>query len=347
MTTMRFRPGFWWLLALVLGALLPWIIPDPYIRHLLILCCFYVVLTLSLNLLVGFSGQTSFAHAAFFGVGAYTSAILTTRYGVSFWIGLPAAGLMATFISLLIAIPSLRLRGPYLAIATIGFQEIVVIVLSQWTSVTRGPMGITSIPKPQIGSFVIRTLPHWYLLAFALVVLTVIVMFRISRSRIGLELIALREDEVAARAMGVNTYKMKVLAFTVSSLIAGLAGSIYAHYINSIDPYSFMIGLSATVLVMVLAGGVGSIVGSILSAVGLTLLPEFLRQFTSAGLRMVLFGAALVAVILFMPEGFAGVARQIRERRWKRGKPLPEEGAVAEAAGAAVPPSRTLEAEHE
>ncbi|MGQ9584869.1 MAG: ABC transporter permease subunit [Anaerolineae bacterium] len=196
-------------------------------------------------------------------------------------------------------------------------------------------------------SEVIRTLPHWYLLAFALVVLTVIVMFRISRSRIGLDLIALREDEIAARAMGVNTYKMKVLAFTVSSLIAGLAGSIYAHYINSIDPYSFMIGLSATVLVMVLAGGVGSIVGSILSAVGLTLLPEFLRQFTSAGLRMVLFGAALVAIILFMPEGFAGVARQIRERRWKRGKPLPEEGAVAEAAGAAVPPSRTLEAEHE
>jgi branched-chain amino acid transport system permease protein len=133
-----------------------------------------------------------------------------------------------------------------------------------------------------------------------------------------LELIALREDDVAARSVGVNTFHIKIIAFAVSSLLAGLAGSVYAHYINSIDPYSFLIGISATVLVMVLAGGSGSIVGSILGAITLTLLPEILRQFASAGLRMVIYGAAMTAIILFMPEGFAGLVRQIQQRRKSR-----------------------------
>jgi len=318
MLGIRIRSGWGWFLVLVGGALLPFVIQDPYLQHLLILCCFYVVLTLSLNLLVGFAGQISFAHGAFFGIGAYASAILATRLGISFWLGLPAAGIITMLISLLIAIPSLRLRGPYLAIATIGFQEIVVVVLSQWVSVTRGPMGITNIPKPQIGSFIVRSLPHWYLLSFVLVVLTVMAMMRISKSRLGLELMALREDEIAARAMGVNTVKLKIIAFASSSLIAGLTGSIYAHYINSIDPYSFLIGVSATVLVMVLAGGVGSIIGSIIGALTLTLLPEFLREISSAGPRMILFGATLTFIILFLPEGIAGVVRQFKERRRRK-----------------------------
>lgn len=318
MTRLRFPNGWGWWLALIVGVALPFVISDTYYQHILILCCLYIVLALSLNLLVGFAGQTSFAHAAFFGIGAYTSAILATRLGVSFWLAFPAAGIMTALVSLLIALPSLRLHGPYLAIATIGFQEIVVVVFSQWMSVTRGPMGITNIPKPQIGPFVIRSLPHWYWLAFALVVLTVIVMLRVSHSRLGLELIALREEETAARSVGVNTFKIKIIAFVGSSFLAGLAGSIYAHYINSVDPYSFVISLSATALVMVLAGGAGSIVGSILGATVLTLLPEFLREFTNAGSRMVLFGAALIAIILFMPEGFAGLVRQFQDRRLGR-----------------------------
>lgn len=311
----HFRFGWVWFVAFVTSIFLPFIIPHSYIQHLLILCCFYIVLTLSLNLLMGFAGQISFAHAAFFGIGAYTSAILTTRLAISFWLALPAAGIMTALTSLMIGIPALRLRGHYLAIATLGFQEIVVIVMSQWMAVTRGPMGITSIPKPKIGAFVIRSLEHWYLLALALVILTVVIMWRISGSRIGLELIALREDEVAARSMGVNTIKMKIVAFTMSAFIVGLVGSIYAHYINSIDPYSFTVGISAVIVVMVLVGGVGSIVGSILSAISLTLLPEFLRQFTGSGLRMVIFGIVLIVIILFLPEGFAGLFRDLRGRR--------------------------------
>lgn len=312
------RRAWGWLLALALGLVLPLVVEDSYLRHLLILCCFYVVLALSLNLLMGFAGLVSFAHAAFFGVGAYTSAILSTRWDVPFWVALPAAGAVTGLVNLLIAVPALRLRGPYLAIATIGFQEIVVIVFSQWMDVTRGPMGIANIPRPQIGGYVLRSLTGWYLLAFALVAGTVIVMLRVAHSRLGLELLALRENEVAAQAVGVNTVKLKIIAFTLSSLIAGMAGSVYAHYINSIDPYSFHIGVSATILVMVLAGGVGSIVGSAAGAVVLTLLPEVLRPLAGAGLRMVLFGVALIAIIQFMPGGFAGLIRSLREGRRRR-----------------------------
>ena len=315
MNRQKFESTLGWLAALLGGAILPFIVSDPYIQHLMIVCCIYVVLALSLNLLIGFAGQSSFAHAAFFGIGAYTSAILAKQLGVPFWLSLPVSGIVTALISLLIAIPSLRLRGPYLSIATIGFQQIIFVILSQWVSLTRGPMGITEIPKPQIGSFIIKSLPQWYMLAFALVVLTVIVMLRITKSRLGIELIALREEEVAARSVGVNTVKLKIIAFAISSLFAGFAGSVYAHYINSIDPYTFVIGLSATILVMVLAGGAGSIVGSIVGAIVLTLMPEFLRQFANAGLRMVIFGAAMTAIIIFMPGGFAGLFKQIRERR--------------------------------
>lgn len=303
------------MLASSLGVLLPFGFSDPYIQHLAILCCFYVALTLSLNLLVGFAGQISFAHAAFFGIGAYTSALLTTRIGFSFWEALPAAGAVTALASLLVGIPSLRLRGHYLAIATLGFQQIVVIIFAQWVRVTRGPMGITNIPKPKIGSFVIHSLTQWYLLAFALVVFTVVIISRIASSRLGLELIAIREDEIAARSMGVNTVKIKIVAFTVSAFIAGLTGSIYAHYINSIDPFSFTVWLSAIIILMVYAGGIGSIVGSIVSAVTLTVLPELLRQFTGAEMRMVIFGAIMILIILFLPEGFAGLLRRLGERR--------------------------------
>ncbi len=313
-----------WLVALVVGALLPFIVSDPYILHLLIICCIYVVLALSLNLLFGFAGQSSFAHAAFFGIGAYTSAILAKQLGVPFLLSFLASGIVTGVISLLIALPSLRLRGPYLTIATIGFQQIVVVVMSQWVSLTRGPMGITNIPKPQFGSLVIKTLPQWYMLAFVLVVLTVIIMLRISKSRLGLELVALREEEMAARSVGVNTVGLKIIAFALSSLLAGMAGSIYAYYINSIDPYSFVLGISATILVMVLAGGAGSIVGSVVGAIVLTLIPEVLRQFVNSGLRMVFFGVAMTAIILFMPEGFAGLFKQILTHR-SRGR-VAEEG---------------------
>jgi len=313
---MKDKPSawLWWLVGLALAAGLPYIITDAYTQHLLILCCFNIVLALSLNLLIGFAGQISFAHAAFFGVGAYTSALLATRLGISFWLALPAGGVMSAVLSLLIGLPSLRLRGHYLAIATLGFQEIVVIVISQWVSLTRGPMGITGIPKPRLGRLTISALEHWYLLALALVALTVLFMIRVSRSRLALELLALRENEVAARSMGVNTVKMKLIAFTGSAFVAGLAGGVYASYINSIDPYSFTVWVSAIIILMVYAGGVGSIVGGIVSAVILTLLPEFLRPIAEDQFRMVIFGGVLILIIMFMPEGMAGFFEKIRGR---------------------------------
>jgi branched-chain amino acid transport system permease protein len=296
----------WISLALVAGAaLFPLVTPSPFFVHMGILVLLAVGLATSLNLIAGYAGQVSFATGAFYGIGAYTAGILAYRLHTGFWVNLVAGAVMAGVIGFMLGLPSLRLKGYYLGICTIGFQEGLVIVLLQWGDLTRGPMGITDIPKPSLPGIDFGMLFPNYYLALILAILCVLLVYRLSISGLGLQMMAVREDETPARAVGVNTTFVKLTAFTVSSAMAGALGAFYAHYIGSIDPSVFTIAMSATVLVMVLAGGWGTLLGPVLGAIVLTLMPEWLRAFQDY--RMTIYGAALILIILFMPQGLLGV----------------------------------------
>lgn len=301
------------------AVLFPLLTPSPYSVHMGILVLLSVGLATSLNLIAGYAGQVSFATGAFYGIGAYTAGILATRLGLGFWVTLPMAALVAGFLGLMLGLPSLRLKGYYLGIATIGFQEGTIIIFLQWVSLTRGPMGIAGIPKPVLPGINFSTLFPNYYLALVLVALFAVLVYRLSVSGLGLQMMAVREDETPARAVGVNITFVKLVAFTVSSGMAGALGAFYAHYVGSIDPSVFGIMMSATVLVMVLAGGWGTLFGPILGAVLLTLLPEWLRVFQHY--RMATYGAALILIILFMPQGVLGVLSGLMARFNRRGAP--------------------------
>ena len=220
-----------------------------YVDHLLILICIYIILAVSLNLIVGFTGILNLGHAAFFGIGAYTSALLVLA-GAPFIIGVLAAFLIAGLCGLLIGIPSLRLRGDYLAIATLGFGEIIRSIIKNWTSLTRGPLGIPGIPKP---SFFMSfdTSFKFLVLAIVLAALTVFVITKIVHSPFGRVLRAIREDELAAQAIGKNTTRYKMTALVIGAAFAGIAGSLYAHYITFIDPSTFTMIESILILSLI------------------------------------------------------------------------------------------------
>jgi len=298
------------MLALAAGvALIPLVITSPYSLHMGILALIAVGLASALNLIAGYAGQVSFATGAFYGIGAYTAAILATRAGLELWVTLPAAVVFTGLIGLLLGIPCLRLRGHYLAIATIGFQEGTVIILLQWVDFTRGPMGITGIPKPSLPWIAFESLTANYYVAFVLVAVIVLIVIRLVASGLGLQMMAVRENETAARSVGVNTTYVKLAAFTISAAMCGALGAFYASYIGSIDPSVFGIMLSATALVMVLAGGWGTLFGPIIGGVVLTFLPEWLRVLQDY--RMSLYGAILILIILFMPQGVLGVLSRL------------------------------------
>lgn len=301
------------LLFLVISLVLPLIlINDPYKLHVLLLVVISVALASSLNLITGYAGQLSFAHAAFYGIGAYASAIFTLDFGLSFGTSILLATIFSGLVGALLGIPCLRLKGPYLAIATIGFQQMVVIIFSQWTSVTRGPMGITGIPKPQIFGFEFESILSNYYLLLGLTLLIILIIYRLLRSKMGLQIIAVREDETPARSIGVNTTYIKMVAFVISSAMAGSIGSFYAHYIGNIDPYLFNINMSSTILVSALVGGMGTIAGPILGASLITVLPEFLRFLQDY--RMITYGAIVILVIIFMPSGLIGLFNKLRDK---------------------------------
>ena len=268
----------------------------------------YIVLAFGLNIVVGQTGLLVLGYVAFYAVGAYTYAILATGHGMDFWPALPIAAFVAGIFGLFLGAPTLRLRGDYLAIVTLGFGEITRIVLNNWDGLTGGPNGISGVPRPSMGPLAFTSLSHFYFLVLAMLVLTVFVVRRLNDSRVGRAWIAIREDEVAAEAMGVNTTAMKLLAFALGAMLAGLAGVFYVAKMGFVSPESFNFLESITILCMVVLGGMGSIPGVILGAVILYLLPEALREFQQ--FRMLAFGGALVAIMVFRPQGFIGTKRR-------------------------------------
>ncbi len=297
--------------ALVLIGLLfiPKLFSMDYYMHMFVMSEIYTVLALSLALIVGFSGQVSMGHAAFYGIGAYVSALLSVNFGFSFWVTIWIAGIAAGVVSFMIGVLVLRLRGHFLAITTAFFGILVGLVFNNWTTLTNGPMGISGIPRPTPFHFagfnmVVQTRAHYYYLGLAFAALVTFIVYRLINSRIGNALIAIRENEELARSIGIDAMAYKVFAFTVGGGLAGMAGSFYAHYILFISPVTFTVGESINILVMIIFGGMTTLFGPILGAVFLTVLPEFLR--IAGSLRLVIYGVALVVFIIWMPLGVWG-----------------------------------------
>jgi len=312
----------WWLYAAVLLAL-PLLIRGEYPRHLLVLSLLFALLASGLNLMLGYVGYLPFGYLIFFAIGGYTSTLLAVDWGVSFWLGWIAAGALAGAFALLIGAPSLLLRGPYFAITTLAFAEIGSLVLNNWVDVTRGPMGIPGIPQPRVplpggGAFVFDTTLSWYYLLLGMLVLALAVLHRLLHSRIGDAFDAIRENEELAEAVGVPTFRYKMLGFAISAVIGGLAGSAYAHYITIITPDLSGFYFVLTTFTMVIIGGEGTMAGPVLGAVLFTVLPEALRG--AQQWRMVIYGALMVAGIVFMPRGLHGLASDW-SRRLGRGEP--------------------------
>ena len=296
-------------LIIIAAGLLPLLPFDNYWMENLDVALVYVILVLSLNLAYGFAGQLSLGHAGLFAIGAYVSAIVTVTYHQGFIVGLGgalAAGLVA---GAMIGAPSLRLRSHYLAFATLGFGAIVqlsIINLPKWTG---GSDGFVSIPSPVILNWSVDTVWRYYYLLLAFVILVGLMSINIQHSKLGRALIALREDELAARQVGVNTATLKIFIFVVSAGIAALAGSLYAHLFTFISPDAFSFTLSIQLVMMMIVGGAGTISGSIIGAVVVTLLPEILRF--SQAYYGVIFGLSVLVVVAFMPDGIVGLCRKL------------------------------------
>jgi branched-chain amino acid transport system permease protein len=282
-----------------------------YFLHLVVMICIYSVLAVSLDLLVGHTGLLSVSHAAFLGLGAYSSALLAVRLGASFIMGVLVGMAVGILLSFLISLPSLRLRGDYFVVATFGFQMIFFAVFNNWIGVTQGPMGVPGIPRPTIFGWAIRSHVAFVVVGGVLAAFAYLIVGRITTSPFGRVLRAIREDEAFAQALGKNTLRFKVSVFAVSAALAALAGSLYAHYVTFIDPSSFTIMESILVISMVIIGGAGSTWGPLIGATALVILPEALRFLgfpgsIAANLRQIFYGALLVVMMMARPRGLVG-----------------------------------------
>jgi branched-chain amino acid transport system permease protein len=286
---------------------------EPYILRVAINVLLYSMLATSLNMINGYSGQFSIGHAAFYCIGAYTAAILSTRSGWNFWMCLPASGLMAAFVSLFLSVPTARLKGVFLALCTIGFSEIVRLTALNWRSLTRGPMGMPGIPSPSIfGHELVDNLELYYLI-LCLSALCVFVCVRVLNSRIGRAWTAIREDELAARAMGIPTRRYKIYNFAFATFWAGVAGCFYAFMANFVSSDSFSNEESFAIISMLLVGGQGFIAGGPVGALILTILPETIRFLVEY--RQIVFGLAILLTMHFAPRGVVGKFREFISAR--------------------------------
>ncbi len=282
-----------------------------YLLHILVIAGIYIILALSLNLILGYTGLPALGHVAFSCVGAYVSALLALNYGISPWIGLLIGAIAASLVGAVIAFPSLRLKGDYLALATFGFAVIVYSIAKNWVAVTRGPLGLPGIPTFSIGGFQLSSIWSYLILVALFVSLTAFFLTRVVNSPFGRILKGIREDEIATESLGKNVNRHKVLVFMIGAFFAGIAGSLYAHYITFIDPSSFTIMESITILLMVVFGGMGSIRGSFVGAAILVILPEMLRflgmpSSIAAPMRQMIYGLLLVLLMLKRPQGILG-----------------------------------------
>lgn len=297
--------------SVILVTIFPFVF-SIYQTNILITALIYVVVGLGLNIVVGLAGLLDLGYVAFYAVGAYSYALLNYHFGITFWMALPIGALLGLIFGILLGFPVLRLRGDYLAIVTLGFGEIIRLVLENWNDFSFGPSGIANIPKPSLFGLDLslrQSTIFIYFLMIALALMTIFVVRRLQDSRIGRAWIALREDEVACQAMGVDKTRTKLSAFALGATWAGMGGVVFAAKTTFINPASFTIWESVIILCVVVLGGMGSILGVIIGALILILLPEYLRAFSEY--RMLVFGALLVLMMVFRPGGIISGVRRI------------------------------------
>jgi branched-chain amino acid transport system permease protein len=282
-----------------------------YILHISVITGIYTILSLSLNLVIGYTGLPALGHAAFSCVGAYTSALLAINFGISPWLGIWAGAIAAAVLGAIVSFPAIRLKGDYLALATFGFGTIVYAIAKNWASVTRGSLGLPGIPGFAIFGWQLSAVWAYLILVICFTALTYFTLDRIVNSPFGRILKGIREDEIAALAMGKNVDRYKIIVLAIGGFFAGIAGSLYAHYITFIDPSSFTTTESLSILLMVVFGGLGSLPGSLVGAASLVILPEALRflgmpSAVAAPVRQMIYGCLLVALMLKRPQGILG-----------------------------------------
>ena len=282
-----------------------------YFLHILILINIYIIIALSLNLIAGYTGLLSLAHAAFYGIGAYAMALMWLYLGTGFWVNIWMGILFSALLGVIIAYPSLRIYDDYFAIATFGFQMIVFSIFNNWVDFTKGPLGIPGIPSPSLFGYSINSHVGYFFLSLFFVFITFWIIKRLVDSPFGLVLKGIREDEVFTKAAGKNVTKYKIWVFVIGGALASIAGALYAVYISYIDPTSFTINESIFMISIVIIGGMASLRGSILGAVVLVILPEALRfiglpNSVAANLRQIFYGVLLVLFMMYRPRGFLG-----------------------------------------
>jgi branched-chain amino acid transport system permease protein len=316
-----------WIALGVVGCVLlvlPYVAKNTYQVHIINQAGIYILISLGLNLAMGYAGQFNLAMGALWGVGAYTAAILNTKLGIPFWVTLPAAMISAGLMGGLIGLPSLKVRSHYLAIVTIGLGVVINIFLIQVEKLTGGALGIPRIQKPNLFGIAIDTDQRYYYLILIIVILGFLVARQILASRIGRSFRAIRDDYQAAKAMGVNTAYYQILAFIISAAYAGAAGALFAHLNSYISPDIFEFSSTLYVMTMTMVGGMGSLTGSIVGGLSLQILQEYLRVIKNW--QLVVYGVAIMIVVIFMPGGVIELTARLRRSRkihlpWSTGTP--------------------------
>jgi branched-chain amino acid transport system permease protein len=293
-----------------LVGLIPWVAPSEYYLTVLIVAAFHVILTVGLNLLMGYAGQVSLGHAAFYGLAAYTSGVLTVTYRWPVLLGMGAGVACAVLVAALIAVPTLRLRGHYLAMGTLGFGLIVYIVLNEATAVTGGPSGLTNIPRLSLFGHTVASDLEFYYVVWGVALFLFILAQNLVRSRLGRALRAIHTSEAAAGILGVDTARYKAGVFILSAGYAAVAGTLYAHYVTFVSPGSFSFHTSVQLVTMVVLGGMGSLWGAGAGAIFLTLLPEVLRVLEDYDILV--YGGILILCMMFLPGGLAEGGQRLR-----------------------------------
>ncbi|MDQ6619183.1 MAG: branched-chain amino acid ABC transporter permease [Pseudomonadota bacterium] len=318
------------LLVAALGVLLlavPYIVRDAYFLHLVIVAGIFVIVAVGLDLIVGYVGQLSLAHAAFFGLGAYVSALLSLRLQWSMWVGLPVAAVVSGLIAFLLGWVILRTRGHRFIIITVAFAELMRLVATNWVDVTRGFMGLPGLKVPDlyvpgIGLVDIASKERFYYVVLAAAVIAFLLCRAMVRSSMGRAFVLVRENEVLAESLGISAFRYCMIAFVFGAVLAGAAGSLYAHYVGFVSPDLFNFSWVTIMLIMVILGGKGTLIGPALGAVIFTFLPELLRE--ASQWRMIIFAVILILTTLFMPRGMIfPLIENLVPKRWRAGHVKP------------------------
>jgi len=315
--------GKWIILAImVIAVIVPQVVTNKYYMNILIMSGIWSIVALSLNLILGYTGQVNLAHGAFFGIGAYASALMMLKLNMNFWLALPLAAAIAGFFGFLIGLPALRTRGSYFAIGTLCFNIIVTLIVDRWEGLTEGARGLMGIPGPSPiplpwgGEITFKTMATQYYLVLGFLLLTIFVLRRIIQSLVGRTFRAIRGNEELAEAVGIHAMRTKLLSFTVSCFFAGVGGVLYASYIGFLSPEITDYHVSFDALIYIMIGGVGTMAGPIIGTLLFVTIPETLH--IAAEFRLLLYGLILIVMIIYLPRGIVGWVKDLRGRKGKQ-----------------------------